>query len=358
MCHASSEWGDGRRKIIICAKRPSGYATGHPMQYFAPMAVLWALACAPRVARAQDRPIPVVTQQRGTELCPDAEALAMRVERIRSGAQARDIASYHVEFTRLGDEFAALIRHGEGEPHVRTITARGASCDGLAQATAVTLALLLDGADEPPSAQAAPEPTPPEPSVSASTLSEPSAPAPATSAPAQLEPARSPWAGTFAVGAGVLAGVLRPASAALSSEAGLVRARLRGAFGVLWTVPQRVSHGPGSLRELVLSGTARLCVAPAYAPTLRFDLCSGLFAGATDVHARGYTTNQAKTRAWLAVPLGFSLSYLGRPAGFELSALALAPLYHHDFSVTGVGTAYHSWPLALTLSVAAIGSWP
>jgi hypothetical protein len=160
------------------------------------------------------------------------------------------------------------------------------------------------------------------------------------------------------VGAGVLAGVLRPAVAALASEAGLVARRLRVAVGITWTVPARVEFGPGTLREMLVSGTTRLCVAPVHAPPLRFDLCSGLFAGVSDVRAHGYTRNQHRTRAWVATPLGLSLSYLGRPAGVELSALALAPLYHHDFSIDGLGTAYASWPVALSVSLSVVGSWP
>src|SRR4051812_35338133 len=87
---------------------------------------------------------PSVSRGVGAEECPDAAALSRRIDHIRGRTENTERTTYNVRFTRRADGFAAEIRTGEGNGSVRLLKARGATCEALAQATAVTLSLLLD----------------------------------------------------------------------------------------------------------------------------------------------------------------------------------------------------------------------
>jgi hypothetical protein len=320
------------------------------MRYFAPCATLWALVWLVWPVRAQHVFAPVVTRNGDTADCPDGAALAQEVARVRKSEEAQALSRYAVTFAREGKAFSATITTDTQGNDVRTITAQGDTCTPLAQATAVTIALLLDGEPEPPApvVATAPETAPKTVKIPPIAVSLPTHRARPT-------PARTQ--GTFGVAAGTLLGVLNDVAPELSSELGMVRGHLRLAAGMMWTLPHSLRFGPGTLREFLLSSTLRTCLAPLVVHTLRFDLCSGLFAGVANVHPRGYTKNRVTTRPWMAIPLGGSLVYLHAPVGFQLSALALVPVRRHDFSVDGLGKAYESWPLALSISLGVLGLW-
>jgi hypothetical protein len=114
------------------------------MRPFAPWVVLAILCLAARVS-AQDAALEV-THGPGAEACPLAPALLERLQRIR-GPELPG-GPYQVDFTREGAETTARIRVGAEGRTVRELRARSESCEALAQATAVALALLLDS--QPP----------------------------------------------------------------------------------------------------------------------------------------------------------------------------------------------------------------
>ncbi|WP_437938684.1 hypothetical protein [Sorangium sp. So ce341] len=347
-----------------------------------------AMLAAAGTARARAEPFLSVTRGAGAEGCPDAARLIARVEQLRGRPETGAIGAYAVSFTRGDDGFRAFIRSGSGARELRD---RGGSCAALEQATAVTLALLLDSdAREPPlqapeadaggeTASGAPAPAlrgrAPAAAVGAPAKA-PGAPAPSRASaavpPARPEPsgagggarereAPSPERGatrlTLAAGAAGLFGVVRPFAPALSAEAGIGGARWRATLGALWLVPQTLRHGPGELRETLLGGAARACVAAAGSEALRFDVCSGIHAGRLQVAASGYTRNDVAEKAWLAVPLELSLSRLSVPLGFDVGAAALLPLRRNDFSVDGVGVAYSSPPIGALVSLRGVGVW-
>jgi hypothetical protein len=111
------------------------------------------------------------------------------------------------------------------------------------------------------------------------------------------------------------------------------------------------------LHETLLSGVARTCLSAWRGTALRFDLCSGIYAGLLKVEARGYTRNDAVEKTWLAVPLGVALATAGAPLGLEVGASALLPLRRNDFSIDNLGVAYQSWPVGMLLSLRAVGTW-
>lgn len=333
------------------------------------------MLAAPGTATAQAEPFLSVTRGAGAEICPDAARLIELVEQLRGRPETGASSVYLVDFTRDADGFRASIRSGSGARELRD---RSRSCAGLEQATAVTLALLLDSDAREPSAQAPEAGAGAEPSPAAEAAAPaPEAPAPSREAPADTALARpepaEPGGGapvdeapslergatrlTLAAGAAGLFGVVRPFAPALSAELGIGRARFRAAIGALWLVPQTLEHGPGELRETMLGGAVRACFATAGVGALRFDVCSGVHAGRLKVAASGFTRNDAVEKTWLAVPIELSLASLAGPLGFEVGAAALVPLRRDDFSVDGVGVAYRSPPVGALVSLRGVGSW-
>jgi hypothetical protein len=76
---------------------------------------------------------------------------------------------------------------------------------------------------------------------------------------------------------------------------------------------------------------------------LGLDVCSGLLAGLVRAEARGYTRNETRSRAWLAVPLGVAASTdAAAGVGLRLQASLLVPVRRQEFRVDGVGIAYEA----------------
>lgn len=303
----------------------------------------------PGVAGAEERAPLVVERGAGAEECPDADSLIARVAKIRGRATFPPDSSYEVGFTHTGDAFTAVIRSGGNAESQRTLDGHGPTCSALAQATAVTLALLFDAetdaAPEPPK----PEPPKPEPPPKLE-LSE----------PIPIEPPRhGPRVdATAALGLSGLVAVLRPLSPALTGELGLRVSSWRMGLGVLWSPPQSLTLAPGIVRESLLAGTARVCLALTRTEELRLDLCSGLSAGVVSARASGFTRNREDSRPWLAVPLELSFSQHSGPVGLEVSAAAIGALEHQDFTIDHLGPAYESPRVSGMLSLRAVGSWP
>ncbi len=301
------------------------------------------------VAREQAQSQPEfwsVTREAGAESCPDTDALSAHVERLRGHQATSEPSAYRVSFSYRAGVFRADIRVGQSSG-VRVLRDRRATCASLEQATALTLALLLDSDsrdlppenDEPELPPQAPppepKPTPPEPPVR-------------RDKPAHL---------TLSLGGAGLFGVVQPVAPAVLGDLGIGVHRFRTSIGVLWMPAQTVDFGPGQLHETLLSGVARTCLAAVRGDALRFDLCSGIYAGRLKVHAVGYTRNDSVDKAWLAVPLELSVSTTSSPLGVQLGASALFQVRHNDFSIDRLGTAYRSWPLGMLLSVRAVGTW-
>jgi hypothetical protein len=317
--------------------------------------LLLSVACAfTGEARAQS-PVPL-SVERGprAEECPDGVTLLARIAAIRGHAGAPSGASYDVGFTHTADTFTAIIRSGPNGESQRVLEGRGLTCSALAQATAVTLALLFDSdVDNQPRETEKPEPE-----------AEPVSPPPKVYhllADPILIDVREPSPhvdGTLALGVAGLAGVLRPFSPALTGELGLQLARWRMGIGVLWNPPQALTLDPGVVRESLLSGTARSCLALTRTSGFRLDACTGLFAGVVTAQGEGFTRNARRIRTWLAIPLELSLAQSSDHVGWEVSASALGSLVHQDFSVDGLGVAYQSPRIGGMLSLRAVGLLP
>jgi hypothetical protein len=162
---------------------------------------------------------------------------------------------------------------------------------------------------------------------------------------------------TLSLGGGALLGVLAPIAPAFAGEIGIGTRRFRTSIGALWVPAQTSEVGPGSVRQSLLSGVARTCLAPLRGSLLRLDVCSGIYAGILNGEGRGYTENERAATPWLALPFELTLASLSPGIGWELGATALVPLRRHEFSIDGVGTAYESLPVGVLVSVRAVGLW-
>jgi hypothetical protein len=289
-----------------------------------------------------------VTRAEGAESCPDAEALREHVDRLRGHQATREPSAYRVRFSYHGGVFRADIRVGES-PGARVLRDRRSTCASLEQATALTLALLLDSdASELPPEKNEPEPERP-PAVEQ--------PPARDQGPAQPDRRKNATHFALSLGGGALFGVVQPVAPTVLGELGIGVNRFRTGIGVLWLPTQTREFGPGQLRQKLFSGVARTCLTAVQANQTRFDLCSGIYAGLLTVEASDYTRNGSADKAWLAVPLGFALATTSSPVGVEVAASALIPLRRNDFSIDNLGVAYASWPVGMLLSMRAVGVW-
>jgi hypothetical protein len=309
-----------------------------------------AQAQSPAEASREPASFLSVTRDEGAESCPDTEALRLHVERLRGHPATSEPSAYRVHFSQRGGVFRADIKFGAGGG-ARVLRDRRTTCASLEQATALTLALLLDSdASELPPEKVEPEPGPLEPHA----VEPPSAPD-----QAQPERDRGNSAAHLALslGGGALFGVVQPVAPTVQAELGIGVKRFRTGIGVLWLPTQTRDFGPGQLRETLLSGVARTCLTAARSAQVRFDLCSGIYAGLLHVQAHGYTRDDSADKAWLAVPVGVSLTTTSSPVGVEVGASALLPLRRNDFSIDNLGVAYESWHVGMLLSMRAVGLW-
>ncbi|HEX6765612.1 MAG TPA: hypothetical protein VF103_09050 [Polyangiaceae bacterium] len=278
----------------------------------------------------------------GAEGCPDEDDLARRVEALR-GRPASGERRYRITFARHDATLSAAIRMGDDAANVRVLETREATCDGLAQATAVTLSLLMDS--------------------EVTTVSPPDGSGPVSRADDEPRPAtrreRVETAGTLALGGAALFGVVRPVAPLVTLELGMRVGAFRASIGALVMIPQELELGPGSVHERLAAGTARLCLSPLGFGSLRLDLCSGAWLGQRRAEGRGYTDDIESKTTWLGIPLELSLADLSSPFGWEVSVMALLSFPRRDYTVSGVGTAYESWPIGAVLSVRGHGvvSW-
>jgi hypothetical protein len=317
------------------------------------VAVGLALAAAGRAhaqapdGPAQDESFLSVTREDGAEGCPDASTLTEHVSRVRGLQATGATGTYHVTFSFRAGVYRAAIRFGRAQGQ-RVLRDRGGTCASLEQATALTLALLLDSDASalPTEEEEAPlpvEPPPPAPPAAPSAL--------------EIEPRRDHVSLLLAAGGAGLSGVLNPIAPAVTGELGLSIARFRAHLGVLWVPEQTLDLAPGTVNETLVSGVARMCLSPWQRSRMRFDLCSGVYAGLVSVEASGYTRDGDAKKAWLALPLELAFLTTSSPIGVELGASALVPLRRSDFAIDNLGVAYDSWPVGLLLSMRAVGSW-
>jgi hypothetical protein len=298
----------------------------------------------------------VVTRDDGSRECPDSVALSERVEIVagkplfaRSASEPRN-TWVQVEFIRAITGYRAVISARGNREGTRTLDDVGPECGSLAEAVAVTLAILLD-----PAAHGASAPEPPMlPMVAA-------APAPVHDGPpanvAQLASAE-PRAGAFGVEAsagasfGILDGVVPFLEGGGRAHVGRA---LVLALGGGFVLPDRAPYAGGSIGLSLPYGYARACANVLPKKRTALEACLEAMLGGLRGEGHGYDENYVDWVFWSAAAALFQ-AYGRIEDGVLWSARArlVAPLARHGFSVSaGDATerAFEVSPLGGTLSV-------
>jgi hypothetical protein len=328
-------------------------------------------ASSPARAAGGDR---VVLRWSAPEGCPDASRVTREIDRLLGEESPRPAVPLDVSATVTagadGDFKVRLETHGEGGVRVREI--RGESCNAVADATALSIALVIDPdavarakPAPPPDAPAPPPPSPPPPVVPAPPppsppprLVPPPAPAPPLPAPpapigaapadAAQGRARRPTFALQAWGAAD-AGSLPGISFAVGGEAAVLvgdfRVELGG--GVWVDRPATLAQMPSAGGNIGLAvGSAGACWLPLRGPRIQVGPCLGLEVGRLHAEGFGVTSEGSGSSLWSALRGGGLLAW--SPLSW-LAALirldAAVPFARPTFSLTGLGAVYRSSPV-------------
>jgi hypothetical protein len=137
-----------------------------------------------------------------------------------------------------------------------------------------------------------------------------------------------------------------------------VAQRWRFGLGAVWVPRQTLDLPPGSVTETLWSAAARSCYAQLLSGALRLEICSGVWAGAVHATAHDFTSNEAHTRPFVALPAELSAAWLSDYVGVELNAGLLVPLTRNEFTIDGLREAYHPAPLGAAIGLRVLGLIP
>jgi hypothetical protein len=307
------------------------------------------------------------------EGCPDASRVTREVDRLLGDESPRPALPLDVSATvtpSAGGNFTVRLEtQGEGGPRVREI--KGASCNAVADATALLIALVIDPAavaraTSPPSSPspsspfpsssppAAPSPPPPELPPLAPPLPDPlplaPSPIPAVAPPADAGRARGvrpsfrvqAWA---TADAGSLPGV----SLAVGGKAAVVIEALRIELGGgVWLDRRANLAQPASAGgEVGLAvGSADACWSFLRAAQIELGPCLGFELGSLHADGFGASSTSSGSALWSAIQGGGLLAWspVSRVAAlFRLDAAV--PFARPTFVIDGLGSVYRSSPV-------------
>ena len=297
-------------------------------------------------SHAAAQPVPLsVSHGPGADDCPDALDLLARIERIRGAPPRVDQPAYRVAFTRDAAGLHAVISSSESAGE-RLLDDAALQCSALAQATAVSLALLFDADARARGTARLSAVTPAAtPSVT------PASTAPQASAAAYGQPDLSAPRASTALAGGALLGVPRPLAAAFGLELGLDNGRFGLRVAAHYAVPPDLDFASGEVREALLAGSLEGCFAAWSSAGLRLEGCAGGILGALRAEAEGYAEDRRRTRLWSALAFDARFGLVPDPLGASLELALLVPLRRQDFAIDGAGVAYASEPVAVLLSL-------
>jgi len=281
----------------------------------------------------------LVFEWRAPEGCPPASALEAEIEHLLGGP-ARDHA-------RDDLRVQASVEHGSLWMVTLETTSRTASghrmieantCQGLANATALIVALMIDpdavAARTSQSQEAKSQPPPPP----APTAPEPT-PVPAAPAP---RGART-TSGLVGLAATANVGVLPSPDVGVGASVGVVRPRwrieARAAYGPRRVQSESMANPPGSYgRFSFVAGTLVGCMTFSR-PWFELGPCADVEFGAVHGEGVGATQTTASTSPWLGVGAGGFLAIQAtRWLYFPVHADAVFPLWRPHFVFENVQT--------------------
>ena len=277
-----------------------------------------------------------VARGAGAQGCPEADALRQQVEAVLGRpvfASEPVDTGFDIEIGAIDDGgFVATIRVTGARRGQRTLRDTGPGCEGLGDAVALSVAMMLDGR-APIESPAPPPPTTP-----------PVEPA------RRDEPRPSSTLRVWVVG-GATSGLLTSPSPYIGGGVELLRGQALVGLGAIWTPEQRISLGPGAVAVGLTALKARGCVrvVPAVAG------CGLLGAGYFRAVGVEYKQNDTVAPLWVAAGLGVQIgSRVAGPVGWTLQLDGLASLREQRFWVDEVGTTP---PLPRVGVMLAAGLW-
>lgn len=290
----------------------------------------------PGPARAQalaSGPLPIVAMRSESALgCPDSTGLRERVRALRPEAPPEGL-EIEIRFDREGQGYVATVQTAGRLQTTRVLHAPGPECEGLADATAVSVSLLLDLLPDPPPA------SPPPPS-----------PAP-NSPPA---PPKAPLGIWFALGGGFSWQLPSRAGGFATTEALIapLPPLLFGLGGALSpTAP--LEKGEAAVEVDLRFAFARACWVFGSPGGVRAGGCALPAVGRLRGRGQGYALDREANRPWFALGGGvLAAGPLAGPVGWLAESTAFAPLGRESFSVEGLGRAYRTPPVGVLTSAA------
>ncbi|MCU0655041.1 MAG: hypothetical protein MUF64_07060 [Polyangiaceae bacterium] len=295
------------------------------------LAALAVLTLAP--AAASQEPLQLSVVRSGDAAgCPDTAALRQQIRALqRPDGASRDIR-VDAQFFRQEGLLTATLRISGDHTGSRTLSDPGPSCGPLADAVALTLAMLLDPSSSPLPPAPAPTPTPAP------------APAPAPTPAPPAAPPGPPPAIELGAAALLTTGLTASPAAGLTAGAGLAGRSWRGGLRVAWLPARAFELAPGALDVSLLAGLARGCWVRGLR-SLELGACMQLGAGRYQAEARGYSRNLDPGAAWVG---GGASGLLGGavqgPLRWEFELGWLASARRRAFRIEGVGLPFDPSP--------------
>jgi hypothetical protein len=267
--------------------------------------------------------------------CPD---LAWFKARIASHAgKAGQSGSFKITLGRLGEAWHARIERREQGPGVpaahRVLHDRSPTCGPLAEAVAVTVAILADESAQRDEPETVPTPVPPTPEAPLNVNSPP----PIVLVTPRGDSRTKVWVG--ASGGGAMSFV-SPVAPVFGISAALEYASLRAGMRLMMTPQQKFDLDPGRVFVQAWLVTVFGCL-QLRRERLGTALCAAVDASVLRASAEGFDQPMPGRRSYEAAGLeghpGWQVS-----DGVRVSAVlgALVPFTRESFSVTGRGVAY------------------
>jgi len=288
---------------------------------------------------------------RAPEGCPAASTVEGEIDNLLGGPaadRARDSLRVQATVERGAQWLVTLETASKSASGHRTLEA--ATCQGLANATALIVALMID-----PDAVAARSAQVP---VAAPPMAPPAPPA-VIPAPSPKEPSAT-TVRTLSVLAGAAvagnAGVLPSPDAGASVSVGVVRPRwrleARAAYGPRRVPSDPLSDPPGAYgRFSFLAGTLAGCWTFTR-PSFEVGPCANLELGAVQGQGIGATQTASKISPWFGLGAGvFTAIKVNAWLYFPVHADVVLPLWRPHFVFQNVPTPiFQSWPVGLRLT--------
>ncbi len=341
----------------------------NPRGLIALLASVWALL-APARSFAEDAPRSslVVTRGDGTETCPDSSALAEQVRRL-TGADVIDTTGLatgprstyvQVAVSRNFSGFHAEITAGGQHHGTRSLDDLGPTCAALADAIAVTIAIVLDpyAAEPPPSAPARESDAVERAGLTSGRVSSLTPDATRTH-PASLAASAPPRPHLFVeLDAGAAFGALSDTVPLIGLRVGVrASSRWSAAIGGAFAFPATLSDRDRTIDLGLSYGYVVLCGrALGDSDGTRLDWCFEPMLGVISGTGHGYDQDSTEHALWAAGAAGPELVFpiVGRFA-WTASALGVIPFVRQSFDITRGGADYRLFRSSATAGMLAFG---